>query len=147
MKKFKTLSPEDKAKIEVEIKFMLHAHRDTLRNLPEKYGDSKKKSFNCNEGFYGEAFGIMRGLEVLGYGYFGSNNLDAIKEGSSECPSHNLKWWFDEIQNEVLEEEGFNGNNKCDYCHAVYGKDATRTNPDVSKTRPNDIKTLLKPLK
>jgi hypothetical protein len=90
MKKLKVLTPTQKKDIEAEVKMMLHAHRDTLRNLyrpknfdgtvNEKCGyNPKKVSFSCNEGYYGEAFGIMRGLQVMGYGYFGPDNLHALE--------------------------------------------------------------------
>lgn len=107
-------------KVEGEIKSLLHAHRDTLRNLKD---DTTKLSFRCNEGFYGEAFGIMRGLSILGFGYFGSCNLDGIKEGH-EQKEQNLKWWFNELEHQVLEEEGFyNKTHRCEHCLAKYHKD------------------------
>lgn len=133
---FKKLSDEQVAAIEAEVKMMLHSHRDTLRNqwnLSQQVGrngiareayDPTKVPFNCNEGFYGEAFGIMRGLVTLGYGYFGSDNLDAVKEGRSDNPRHNCKWWFAELKDQVCKEENFGGSNECDYCLEHYGKDS-----------------------
>ena len=110
MKQYKILTKEQKHKIISEAKMMLHAHRDTLRNMyrwDEKVGkksyNPKEVSFRCTEGFHGEAFGIFRGLEVLGYGFFGPNNLHALelpywdKSGGKlkpTVPEHNLKWWF-----------------------------------------------------
>ena len=76
----------------------------------------------------------MRGLKVLGYGYFGSDNLDAFEEGTSgeHARYHNLKWWFTQLCDEVLKEENFsydskkNTTNECEHCYWKYGKDAKR---------------------
>lgn len=121
-KRFKAIPEEMKADIEGEIKSLLHAHRDTLRNWGE---DTTRISFRANEGFCGESFGIMRTLRMLGYGYFGSVNLDGLKEHSGGTQKeHNLKWWFSELENEVLEEEGFfNKTYHCQHCLDKYGKD------------------------
>lgn len=53
--------------------------------------------FDVNEGYYAEAFGILRGLKLCGYGYFGASNTP--REIS------NLKWWFGELEDEALLEE------------------------------------------
>jgi hypothetical protein len=125
--KYKILSEKMINKIEAEVKMMLHAHRDCLRNkFVGKHvldaSDPKTISFDCRDGYYGESFGIMRGLEVLGYGYFGSVNLDGTKEKGT-IPIHNLKWWFSEIERKVLREENWKGSGECDYCLVHYGKD------------------------
>jgi len=142
MKSYKVLTKEKKRKIVAEVKMMLHAHRDTLRNMykwDKKMGkksyDPKEVSFRCNEGFHGEAFGIMRGLEVLGYGYFGPCNRHALEmpywdksagDKKVTVPEHNLKWWFTKLESAVLEEENFKGNHQCDWCLNKYGKDDVR---------------------
>lgn len=85
----KKISKKMKEKIEKEVKSMLHAHRDTLRNrvfwkkdedgnLPPGHNPLNIR-FSINEGFYGEAFGVMRALQVLGYGEFESSNLPGRK--------------------------------------------------------------------
>lgn len=112
MKRFKRLTPKNRDGIINEIKLMLAAHRENLWNRWETCAhpqavDPTAVSIVCNEGFYGEAFGVLRSLVVLGYGYFGSDNLDAVQEGRSDVPEHNLKWFFSRIQKEYLEEEGF----------------------------------------
>ena len=67
--------------------------------------------FDCNNAYYGEAFGIMRGLAIQRYGYFGPNNLDAFKDFGYGKPANvthskqNLKWWFSELCEEILEVE------------------------------------------
>ena len=114
------LKEEQKAKIKEEIKMLLHASRDCLRNIQK---NTLKIRFTANDGYYGEAFGILRTLVILKYGYFGSSNLDAVVERKGEEPWQNLKWWFCQLENEVLEEEGFYTDNVCQYCLERYGKD------------------------
>jgi hypothetical protein len=116
-KKVPTLTAEQKLAVEAEIKMMLHAHRDCLRN---KLEDTTKITFDCRDGYYGEAFGILRGLAVLGYGYtHGPVNIQG--EGH-----RNFKWWLSQLEDEVLKEEGFGGDNRCEYCFQQHGKDAVR---------------------
>jgi hypothetical protein len=111
-KKFKSLSPKFRVAIANEVKLMMAAHRDALWTRwtqcshPQAVDPTKVQSV-CNEGYYGEAFGIVRGMVALRYGYFGSDNLDAVEEDRSEVPEHNLKWWFSRIVREYLDEEGF----------------------------------------
>ena len=110
MKKFKRLTPKQKDSVESEVKLMLAAHRDFLwgRHLG---GDKKinptEVEVAVNEGYYGEAFGVMRGVNAMGFGYFGSDNLDAFEEERSNSPHDNLKWWFRQIVNQYLVEEGY----------------------------------------
>ena len=116
------LTDKQKLKIEEEVKMMLHASRDCLRN---QNIDTRKISFHANDGYFGEAFGIMRTLNILNYGYFGSSNLDAIKERRGDLDYQNLKWWFSQLEYKVLEEEGFQTDNICNHCRKKYGKDST----------------------
>ena len=106
----KKMSERLMKRVEGEIKALLHASRDCLRN---RGVDTNKISFSCNDGYHGEAFGIMRTLSIQGYGYFGSNNLDGNKEEGLQ-PEQNLKWWFDQLQGEVLEEENFGKGGRCE---------------------------------
>lgn len=121
--KFKKISNKMINFVESEVKVLLHSHRDCLRN---KKKDTLFIPFDCTEGYYGEAFGIMRGLMLQGYGYFGSNNLSGTHEKYGTQKEHNLKWWFSELEQQVLEEENFYGNHHCDYCLERYGKDDMR---------------------
>jgi len=105
---------------ESNVKALLHASRDALRNHKE---DTTKISLSCNCPWYCEAFGIMRTLEFLRYGRLASSNLSAVEHGFSDEPRQNLRWWFCELEKQVLEEEGFRGNKECDYCLNKYGKD------------------------
>lgn len=95
-----------------EIKLMLAAHRDALWarwngcTHPQAI-DPSVWQLVCNEGYYGEAFGVIRGLAITGYGYIGSDTSHAVQEGNSDIPEHNLKWWFNQVVHEYLEEEGF----------------------------------------
>lgn len=119
-KRFKKLSLDLIRRVEGEVKAMLHCHRDTLRNTGK---NTLKVTFDVREGFQGEAFGIMRGLNILGYGFFGSDNLDATHDGHPQ-PYTNLKWWFSKLEHEVLEEEGYyDKTHRCKYCLERYKKD------------------------
>jgi len=121
MKKLKILSEKNWKSIETDVKMLLHASRDCLRNRGE---NTLRISFSANDSYYGEAFGMLRALVSMGYGYFGSSNLDAITERRGNDPRQNLKYWFDTVlTREVLEEEGFHGNHRCEYCLDRWGKD------------------------
>lgn len=91
---YKHLTRNQKEKIETEIKLMLFSSRDCLFNRKEldKYSDQ----FKIDDGYYGEAFGILRTLKCLGYGYFGAIN---------DYNEYNLKHWFESLQKEVIDEE------------------------------------------
>lgn len=105
------LPPDLKENIEAEVKTMLHAHRDCLRNMGV---DTAKVQFDARDGHYGEAFGVMRALVALGYGHFGDDNIDE---------PGNVKFWFRELEKQVLVEEGFGGDGRCAWCLERYGKD------------------------
>ena len=126
--RFKRLPPGRKIAVELQVKLMLAAHRDCLWSRWVSCSDSKtydptQVQSVCNEGYYGEAFGVMRGLMALGYGYFGSDTNDAIEEDKGMYPEQNLKWWFRQISHEYLAEEGF-FNHTCtvEKCEALLEK-------------------------
>lgn len=129
MKKFKSIVPALKQKVEEEVKMLLHASRDCLRNQKR---DTTKISFSVTDGYYGEAFGVMRALQLLGYGKFSSSNLNGIEDCSTKIqavqPEQNLKWWFRQLEDKVLKEEGYGSGNQCDHCFKRWGKDAVRNN-------------------
>ena len=108
--------------IEGEIKALLHASRDTLRNHGENTSHIR---FDSREAYYSEAFGIMRTLHIQNYGWFGSSNLNALQEEplKAKQPINNLRWWFGKLEDEVLEEEDFKGNGRCEYCLKRYHQD------------------------
>jgi len=127
-KSLKKLSIKLIEAVEGEVKALLHAARDTMRNHKI---NTLEVSFNVNTSYYAEAFGLMRGLAIQRYGYFGPDNLNAFKDsrGKARCVTHskqNLKWWFNNLCKEVLKEENFNGDNHCDYCLEKYHKDGVR---------------------
>lgn len=109
----KNLPDNLKRALEAEIKMMLHAHRDCLRNQKV---DTLRIQFDCRDGYYGEAFGILRALVVMGYGKFGAVNRNDT-----------LNYWFANLQKEVLKEEGFDTDHQCDHCYERYGKDDVRS--------------------
>lgn len=123
---------ETKDKIAAEAKMMLHAHRDCLRNrwdsknwnpafVPSQHDQDNPNigmTFDCREGYYGEAFGLLRAMVVLGFSKFGAVNIDG-----------NVNSWMYELEQEVLKEENFGTSNECDWCLKRYGRDgAGRTN-------------------
>jgi hypothetical protein len=115
----KVLKESQKEAVEDEVSLLLHASRDCLRNIGI---DTKIVDFRSQDGYYAEAYGVMRGLKILGYGYLGPHN-----QPDGVVPHHNLNWWFDQICRQVLEEEGFHdGTHRCDYCLDKWGKDDTR---------------------
>lgn len=132
-KRLKQMPPAMMKAIAAEVKAMLHAQRDELRNRWKPDATRLKPTsvtFDCRSGYYGEAFGIMRALQVLGYGYLGSDNLDALQEEklsfrvyNVKQPEQNLKWWFSRLEKDVLEEEGYYTDNRCEHCLKKYGKD------------------------
>jgi transcriptional regulator with XRE-family HTH domain len=103
------LIPEQRKSVEDEVAMMLHAHRDCLRN---KKQDTSKIRFDCRDGYYGEALGVMRELAALGYASFGPVNVPGY-----------LNYWMAQIEDRVLREENFGGSNECDHCLERYGKD------------------------
>lgn len=103
------LTPEQRKALEDEIAMMLHAHRDCLRN---RGIDTSTTTFDARDGYYGEAFGVMRALVVLGYLKF-----DSVTEDES------VNEWRSRVEQRVLDEENYGGSNECDHCVARYGKD------------------------
>ncbi len=126
---FKTLTDQQMAAIEREVKNMLHASRDCYRNQFRRFlggvntnpaKDPKTFRFNVADGYYGEAFGILRGLRVLGYGHM---------DGRMTDNDHDLKAWMYALEKEVLQEENYGGSGECDHCLKKWGKD------DAGRTR------------
>lgn len=118
MRTFKKLSDLQIAQIQLVVCQLLHASRDASRSRGVV---TTLATFEVLDAYYGEAFGMMRTLEVLGYGEFGSDNIP-----NSVYARWNLKWWFGQLRARVLEEENYNGNNECEHCLMEYGKDAVR---------------------
>lgn len=104
---YKKLKEEDHQKIAKEVEFLLHASRDCMRNQGI---DTKLVPWNVGDGYYAEAFGIIRALIVLRYGF--------------RCDDeHDLMTFFENIKDSVLITENFKGTNECDFCVAHFGKD------------------------
>lgn len=88
MKKYKKLSQENRSKLEERISRLLLAGLDYCANVKQ----DQSYWFSPNNPYCAEAFGIIQGLEVLGYGYFGADNISE---------EYNLKSWFRSLQEEV----------------------------------------------
>jgi hypothetical protein len=115
------LDPKIKIEVERQVKMLLHAGRDYLRNLGK---DTSTITFSVNDGYYGETFGIMRCLEILNYGYLGPVNIpDREVTDGIIIAERNLRWWFRCLEEKVLEEENWETTNQCDFCVEKYGKD------------------------
>lgn len=112
---YSVLSNTTVIEIEEMVKSLLHASRDCMRNQEK---DTHTTRFCVNNRYFGEAFGVMRGLSLLGYGYLG----DVCREGIKD-KKHNLRWWFEQLCGQVLVEENFGGSNECDHCLDMWGKD------------------------
>jgi len=114
---YKKINDKMIQRVEGTIKAFLHASRDCLRNQGV---DTSVVRYSVNDAYYGEAFGIMCGLEMMGYGHLSSCNLNGFEDSSTnhsaKQPEHNLRWWFEQLLEEVLEEENYNGDGHCDYC-------------------------------
>ena len=81
----KTLTPETISSVEEEVKKRL-----------------RKRDLNGVE--YGNAYGIMLGLEILDYGRLvKSSQLDGTGCGFAQR-EQNLWWWFDRMLKEVIAE-------------------------------------------
>ena len=107
--------------VEATVKAMLHASRDCLRNQEV---DTTQIHFDCRDGYYGEAFGIFRGLEILGYGYLsGPVNIGGKSDRGTEQDEGNFAWWFSNLQDEVLVEENHDTDGHCGHCYEKYHKD------------------------
>ncbi len=108
------LPPEKLAALKVEIKRILHSARDTMRIVGK---DTKTQRFDNRHADYGQAFGILTAMHVLGYGEFGGVNVKGTLS--------NMMW---DLEDEVLKEEGFgpDGDGKCEVCFHKYGRDDAR---------------------
>jgi hypothetical protein len=127
--RFLRLSDAQILKIESEVKMMLHAARDCMRNQG-KY-DTKEVTFDVTDGYYGEAFGVMRGLQVLGYGEFQSSNIP-----HPISRRWNLRWWFAQLEQAVLDEENFKTTHECAHCFDKWGHDDARPhNTDAARRK------------
>jgi len=114
--KYKDIPPRLVKKVETEVKMLLHASRDCLRNRGD---DTTKITFRVQDGYYAEAFGVMRGLSIAGYGYMTGGKHSRFRRQ----PEHALRKWFDRLTEQVLEDENYGGSNECDFCVEHYGKD------------------------
>jgi hypothetical protein len=142
MKKCKKMPTALMVKVINEVTMLLHASRDGMRN---KKLDTTKISFHiANDGGYSaEAFGVMRGLVLMGYGYFGSVNMNGLEERNGGVQQEsNFKWWFAQLEQAVLQEEGFySKTHRCEHCINKYRKDDTRvknfTTGEIFDKNPN----------
>jgi hypothetical protein len=113
LEKRQRMTPDHNAWLE------LQRHIDTLTNR-RCHEDTRRSRFVISDGYYGEAFGMFRTLEIFRYG--GISNV-------SEKTYHNFRHWFYQLEEEVLTEEGFfSGTHECDHCVRAWGKDGVGRN-------------------
>lgn len=153
--------------VEEEVVLLLHAHRDALRNrFIHRYRewqqgrlnkndirDPRKMTIDINDAYYGDAFGILRCLARMGYGYFGPVNLSAREDGATLSsgnyadPRQNFAWWLENLIYLVLEQEHYNGDGTCSYCMGRWGKDDSVLSEKAGepivrkKDEPKDVHT------
>lgn len=138
-KRFKKLDPKFERAIEEQVKDLLHASRDCLRNQGQ---NTSKITFNYRNDYYAEAAGILRCLKILGYGYIALGG-----QPDKNIPKRNIVWWFDYLQKQVLKEENFGKSNECNFCVRAWGKDgAGRTRQSVGKEAEKKLEQLEKEL-
>jgi hypothetical protein len=65
-----------------------------LLNAGEQEEKKGKYIWNCNNSYYAEAFGVMRGLVTLGYCYFGASNTPETEL--------NVRWWLAKLQEKTI---------------------------------------------
>jgi len=93
---------------------VLNDEFNRLKDRRNRY-DTRRVTSGIYDPYYCEAFGILRTLDILGYG-----SLHRPPENTY----HDLRRWFEQLEKEVLKEEGFYDNtHKCDFCVEHYGKD------------------------
>ena len=114
----KTELPKEKwEEIRAYVKVLLHSGRDARRNRCE---DTSKFGWGTMNGDWCAAYGVLDGLAVLGYlTRFTSvphHEVTSIRELS---PRDILS----ELEQEVLAEEHFDGDGRCEHCLKKYGKD------------------------
>lgn len=125
---YRELPAHIKANIEAEIKLLMHAQRDCFRNQGKDA--TKIGRMSCYDSYYCDCIGIMRCLEIFGYGKFG-----AINSQPEEPP--NLAAWLWRLESEVLEEEGYHTDNRCEWCLKKYGKD-DKSEKEKRERRPDN---------
>jgi len=147
--KLKVMSTKMITIVEDEVRRLLHSSRDMMRRHLSSASDSDKSkidprrvAFLKNEPNFREAHGIMRAMVRLGYCYFGSQEKGAIRDGATRMggkkphAKQNARWWFFQLQKQVLREEGCKTNNACAYCMAKYGRDNTTLDTVVDEKLP-----------
>jgi hypothetical protein len=100
-KKPKTLKPEDIQRIEATVVMLLLSERDCYYTwLATGKLDKMPKSYICGAGgggYYAEAYGIIRGLSLMGYCSMEAvNTPENITNGS---------WWFQELKKTAMEKD------------------------------------------
>ena len=99
------VSPQVAANIREEVKNALHCCRDTMRI---RGLDTTTQRFAGNIDS-GRAYGIIQGVAMMGVGDL-----------------HQLQSLLRELEDEVLAEEGYNGDNVCTRCYNKYKRDGAR---------------------
>jgi hypothetical protein len=121
--------PDEKfQEVKAEVKRCLHSCRDTMRILfhdryltdeqRNRLADPSKVRIDARLADYGQAYGLLSALCVLGY------IQRSPSGGSSKVP--NVQDLMYECENEVLAEEGFGHDGKCPQCFSKYGRDDAR---------------------
>ena len=90
------LEKRDIQEIEKTVKSLLHASRDCYQNQ-----NREVFRFDSRDGYYSEAFGILRCLTIIPIRPYTSSIAYHI--GADNTPHlANIKYWFNQLQNDVL---------------------------------------------
>ncbi len=90
MATFKKISKKIQERTEAIVSLLLLNHIET----EHRYGKR-----GINNPYYCEAFGVMRGVQLMGYGYWGPDH-----GRPDQMVIDNLKWWFHRIEEQVETE-------------------------------------------
>lgn len=119
------------------VKVILHAGRDTMRNRREV---TSQFGWSANNPDWCQAYGVLDGLATLGHltRFPRVNGPDVLVQDLS--PRDVLS----ELEKEVLEEEHFKGDGRCEHCLKKYGKDDRSLRESGEEQMRENIKELIK---
>lgn len=96
-----TLSVIENRNVLIEIEMLLKEARRWCRDVQDL--DTTSVLTSANSPYYCEAFGIIRGLRLMGHGDFGAVNTNY----GHDTVSFNLTRWFGDISYNVAVEDGY----------------------------------------
>ena len=98
------------------VKVILHAGRDTMRNRREV---TNQYGWGVNNPDWCQAYGVLDGLATLGY----LTRFPRVNGPNTSVQDLSPRDVLSELEKEVLAEEHFDGDGRCEHCLKKYGKD------------------------